>query len=58
MGAHACLGSNLARLEARLFFTRIIERGLGITVLDTPNRLQSNFFRGIKTLPVRIEATR
>ncbi|UPW08724.1 cytochrome P450 [Gordonia terrae] len=57
-GAHACLGSNLARLEARLFFTRIIERGLGITVLDTPNRLQSNFFRGIKTLPVRIEATR
>lgn len=57
-GAHACLGSNLARMEARLFFTRVIERGLDIKVLDQPNRLQSNFFRGIKSLPVRIEATR
>lgn len=53
-GAHACLGSNLAKMEARLFFTRIIERDLQIDVLGEPNRLQSNFFRGIKTLPVTI----
>lgn len=53
-GAHACLGANLAKMEARLFFTRVIERGLQIDVLDAPNRLQSNFFRGIKTLPVSI----
>lgn len=54
-GAHACLGSNLARMEAQLFFTRVIERGLSIDVTAPPNRLQSNFFRGIKSLPTRIE---
>lgn len=55
-GAHACLGSNLAKLEAKLFFTRVIERGLAIDVLDGPDRLQSNFFRGIKSLPVTVRA--
>lgn len=55
-GAHACLGSNLARLEAKLFFTRLIERGLQINTVGDPQRLQSNFFRGIKTLPVRLDA--
>ncbi|MBH5143530.1 cytochrome P450 [Rhodococcus erythropolis] len=53
-GAHACLGSNLARLEAKLFFTRLVERGLSIDVTGDVNRLQSNFFRGIKTLPVEV----
>ncbi len=53
-GAHACLGANLAKMEARIFFTRLIERNLDVNVLSAPNRLQSNFFRGIKTLPVSI----
>lgn len=53
-GAHACLGSNLARLEAKLFFTRLVERGLNIDVTGDVNRLHSNFFRGIKTLPVEV----
>ncbi|OZC84374.1 cytochrome P450 [Rhodococcus sp. 06-418-1B] len=53
-GAHACLGSNLARLEAKLFFQRIVERGLRMDVTGDVNRLQSNFFRGIKTLPVKV----
>ncbi|MGU3433043.1 cytochrome P450 [Actinomycetes bacterium M1A6_2h] len=53
-GAHACLGSNLARLEAKLFFTRIVERGLDVSVIGDVNRLRSNFFRGIKTLPVEV----
>ena len=57
-GAHACPGGNLARLEARLLFSRVIERGLDISVLGGPERLQSNFFRGIKKLPVRIETAR
>lgn len=54
-GDHACLGANLARLEAKLFFTKLVERGIDIDVADSPKRLQSNFFRGIKTLPVRLE---
>lgn len=53
-GAHVCLGSNLAKLEAKLFFTRVIERGLDIEVLEQPDRLHSNLFRGIKTLPVSV----
>ncbi|WP_206543006.1 cytochrome P450 [Microbacterium testaceum] len=54
-GTHACLGANLARLEARLFFERLIERGLEVEVTADPARLRSNFFRGIKRLPVRIQ---
>ncbi|MFD5497263.1 cytochrome P450 [Streptomyces sp. NPDC127091] len=57
-GDHACLGSHLARMEARAFFTRIIERGLKVNVLDEPARLHSNFFRGIKRLPVEITSGR
>lgn len=54
-GEHACLGSNLARLEARLVFERLIARNLRINVVGDVSRLRSNFFRGIKRLPVRIE---
>ncbi|MFT4042582.1 MAG: cytochrome P450 [Gordonia sp. (in: high G+C Gram-positive bacteria)] len=53
-GAHACLGANLAKMEARIFFTRLVERNLGIEVTGPPNRLHSNFFRGIKSLPVSV----
>lgn len=53
-GVHACLGAHLARLEARLFFQRLIERGLRVELRAEPARLQSNFFRGIKRLPVRL----
>ncbi|WP_230206479.1 cytochrome P450 [Microbacterium gorillae] len=55
-GAHGCLGANLARLEARLFFERIIQRGLTIDVDAAPSRLRSNFFRGVKRLPTTIRS--
>lgn len=54
-GDHACLGSHLARLEANLFFTRLLQRDLHLEVVGDPSRLRSNFFRGIKKLPVRLE---
>jgi cytochrome P450 len=53
-GEHACLGGHLARMEARLFFTRLVERDIDLRVLGDPARLRSNFFRGIKTLPVAL----
>lgn len=54
-GEHACIGANLARLEAKLFFSRVAERNLVLRATDEPRRLQSNFFRGIKSLPVVLE---
>jgi cytochrome P450 len=53
-GVHACLGAHLARLEARLFLSRLIERNLTVELRGEPARLSSNFFRGIKRLPVSI----
>lgn len=57
-GEHACLGANLARLEARLFFDRLVERNLRLEVVGEASRLHSNFFRGIKKLPVTLERGR
>lgn len=58
-GAHACLGSHLARLEAQVFFRRLHERGLVVQQTGEIDRLSSNFFRGVKHLPVQIvEAAR
>lgn len=54
-GEHACIGANLARLEAQLFFSRVAERNLAIQVVEDPKRLRSNFFRGIKSLTVQLE---
>ncbi|MGO3325446.1 cytochrome P450 [Gordonia sp. (in: high G+C Gram-positive bacteria)] len=54
-GEHGCLGSNLARLEAKLFYSRLAERNIDIIVDGEPARLRSNFFRGIKRLDVRLE---
>lgn len=54
-GEHSCIGSNLARLEAKLFFSRVAERQLEINVVGEPARLRSNFFRGIKRLDVQLE---
>ena len=53
-GVHACLGAHLARLETRLFLKRLIERDLRVDLRGEPARLRSNFFRGIKRLPVSI----
>ncbi|MEV6902605.1 cytochrome P450 [Amycolatopsis sp. NPDC051372] len=53
-GVHACLGAHLARLEAQLFLRRLRERSLRVDVQAPPERLRSNFFRGVKRLPVRL----
>ncbi len=51
-GAHFCLGSHLARQQMRSMIGEIIDQ-LGKLRLDgTPQRLESNFQQGLKTLPV------
>jgi cytochrome P450 len=53
-GGHFCLGSHLARLEAEVLLSELVARGVTLEVTAAPARLRSNFFRGIKALPVAV----
>jgi cytochrome P450 len=52
-GRHVCLGASLARLEVRVFFEEFLDRVSEFAVGE-PDRLRSNFIRGIKHLPVEV----
>jgi pimeloyl-[acyl-carrier protein] synthase len=53
VGMHFCLGASLARAEARIGFTRLLEALPNLRMMsDTPDWQPSTFFRGLKTLPV------
>jgi cholest-4-en-3-one 26-monooxygenase len=53
-GPHFCLGASLARQEIRALFDELLERYPNIQQTGEPERLRSNFIRGIKTLPVKL----
>ena len=55
-GIHRCVGDRLADLQLRILWEEILARGLDIEVVGPPRRLYSNFIRGIRELPVRINA--
>jgi cytochrome P450 len=55
-GIHHCLGAHLARLEVRIAFEELLKRPVEIELAGPPERLRSNFFNGIKRLPVRVTA--
>jgi hypothetical protein len=50
-GAHFCLGSHLARREVTAMFVELFRRLPDIEATTEPERLRSNFIRGIKGLP-------
>jgi cytochrome P450 family 142 subfamily A polypeptide 1 len=54
VGAHFCLGANLARMELRVFFEEALARlpGLELASAEPPPLRASNFVSGIETLPV------
>ncbi|HUR75046.1 MAG TPA: cytochrome P450, partial [Sporichthya sp.] len=52
-GPHFCLGSHLAKLEGEILLEELIKREITLAVTGAPERLRSNFFRGIKKLPVQ-----
>ena len=54
IGAHFCLGANLARLELRVFFEELLRRlpHLELASADPPPRRPSNFICGLEHLPV------
>ncbi len=55
-GIHRCVGDRLADLQLRILWEEILARDLEIEVMGQPRRLYSNFIRGIRELPVRINA--
>ena len=55
-GIHRCVGDRLADLQLRILWEEILKRNLDIAVVGPPRRLYSNFIRGIRALPVRINA--
>lgn len=56
-GVHFCMGAHLARLEVRIAFEELLPRLRHVELAGRPERLRSNFFNGIKRLPVRVEAS-
>ncbi len=53
-GVHHCLGAHLANLETRICFEELLSRTTDIELTGPPERLRSNFFNGIKRLPVKV----
>jgi cytochrome P450 len=53
-GHHACAGMNVARLEARIAFGRLIARYPDLQLRGTPQRDRRIRFRGWRTLPVSL----
>jgi cholest-4-en-3-one 26-monooxygenase len=51
-GPHFCLGANLARMEIRVMFDRLLDRLPDIHQDGPEQHLQSNFINGVKHLPV------
>jgi cytochrome P450 len=53
-GIHRCVGDRLAEQQLRILWEEILQRNLRFEIVGAPQRLYSNFIRGIRTLPVRI----
>ena len=53
-GIHRCVGDRLAEQQIRILWEEILHRDLRFEITGPPQRLYSNFIRGIRTLPVSI----
>ncbi len=53
-GHHACAGMNVARLEARIAFGRLLQRCPRLELAGEPQRETRIRFRGFRSLPVRL----
>jgi len=51
-GTHFCAGSHMARLEMRLAFEAWLQRFPNARLEGRPDRLQSNFINGIKSMSI------
>lgn len=53
-GIHRCVGDRLAEQQLRILWEEVLARDLRFELMGPPQRLYSNFIRGIRSLPVRI----
>lgn len=53
-GPHACAGMNVARLEARIAFGRLLQRCPRLELAGPPQRETRIRFRGFRSLPVHL----
>jgi len=54
-GEHVCVGMNVARMEGRIAFTRLLAKFPKIALAGEPERDRRVRFRGFRRLPVRVE---
>jgi cytochrome P450 len=52
-GKHFCMGAQLARMELRSLFNRIVPLIESVELAGTPTTMQTTFVGGHKTLPIR-----
>ena len=56
LGIHNCLGKTLARTEARIAFSKIIEHLPTLRLVESrPSWRKNSFFRGLESLPARLK---
>ena len=55
-GDHVCVGMNVARMEGRIAFARLLARFARIELNGEPERDRRIRFRGFRKLPVRVAA--
>ncbi len=53
-GPHFCLGAHLSRLELRIWLEELLPHLPRLAPAGPAERLRSNFFNGVKRLPVRV----
>jgi len=53
-GDHVCVGMNVARMEGRIAFSRLLAKFPGIALAGEPERDRRVRFRGFRRLPVRV----
>ena len=53
-GIHRCVGDRLAELQLQILWEEILKRNMQFEIRGEPERIYSNFIRGIKHLPVSI----
>jgi cytochrome P450 len=56
-GEHACIGAQLARLEARVMFEVLLSAFPSIELVGDVTRLRATMTPGVKKMPVRLGAT-